>query len=170
MDERGCHLVGYFSKEKHSPEEYNLACILTLPPFQRKGYGKFLISLSYELSKLESKVGSPEKPLSDLGKLSYRSYWTYVILTTLRDHKGEPLSIRQISQMTSIKVEDILSTLQALGAIRTWRGQHVVSISQKMISEHLANNKSSAYFCKPQALHWTPKPSSGGAVVKRSRH
>ena len=162
--------MGYFSKEKHSPEEYNLACILTLPPFQRKGYGKFLISLSYELSKLEGKVGSPEKPLSDLGKLSYRSYWTYVILITLRDHKGEPLSIKQISGMTSIKVEDILSTLQALGAIKTWRGQHVVSISQKMISEHLANNKSAAYFCKPQALCWTSKPSSSGAVVKRARH
>jgi histone acetyltransferase MYST1 len=170
VDERGCHLVGYFSKEKHSPEEYNLACILTLPPFQRKGYGKFLISLSYELSKLEGKVGSPEKPLSDLGKLSYRSYWTYVILITLRDHKGEPLSIRQISALTSIKVEDILSTLQALGAIRTWRGQHVVAISQKMISEHLANNKSAAYFCKPSALCWVSKPSTSSAVVKRSRH
>lgn len=44
VDERGCHVVGYFSKEKSSPEEYNLACILTFPPFQRKGYGKFLIS------------------------------------------------------------------------------------------------------------------------------
>ena len=29
-----------------SPEDYNLACILTFPPYQRKGYGKFLISLS----------------------------------------------------------------------------------------------------------------------------
>ena len=89
VDDRGCHIVGYFSKvgvltvfvcpraavgyvvrmcgvlpplieccytalcwnpvprpqEKASPEEYNLACILTFPPFQRKGYGKFLISL-----------------------------------------------------------------------------------------------------------------------------
>ena len=45
VDERGAHIVGYFSKEKSSPEEYNLACILTLPPYQRKGYGKFLISL-----------------------------------------------------------------------------------------------------------------------------
>lgn len=44
VDDAGAHVVGYFSKEKHSPEEYNLACILTFPPYQRKGYGKFLIS------------------------------------------------------------------------------------------------------------------------------
>ena len=160
VDERGCHLVGYFSKEKHSPEEYNLACILTLPPYQRKGYGKFLISLSYELSKLEGKVGSPEKPLSDLGKLSYRSYWTYVILTTLRAHAGEPLSIRQVSAATAIKVEDILSTLQALGAIRVWRGQHVVAISQAMITEHLASDKSGASCCVPTSIRWGAKPAA----------
>lgn len=66
VDERGAHIVGYFSKEKHSEEGYNLACILVLPPYQRKGYGKFLISMSYELSKVEGKVinlGSVEPTL-----------------------------------------------------------------------------------------------------------
>lgn len=50
-DSTGCHMVGYFSKEKNSPDDYNLACILTLPPHQRKGYGKFLIAFCmYKLS------------------------------------------------------------------------------------------------------------------------
>ncbi|CAN0549393.1 unnamed protein product, partial [Ectocarpus sp. 8 AP-2014] len=125
---------------KSSPEEYNLACILTFPPFQRKGYGKLLISLSYELSKREHMVGSPEKPLSDLGKLSYRSYWTYVLMNILRDYKGG-LSIRLISNMTAIKTEDIISTLQSLNLLRYWKGQHVIAVSDTTIDECL--NKSS---------------------------
>ena len=49
----------------------------------------------YELSKLEGTVGSPEKPLSDLGKLSYRSYWSWVLLEILRDFRGT-LSIKDL--------------------------------------------------------------------------
>lgn len=69
---------------------------MTLPPYQRKGYGKFLIACSYELSKLEKMVGSPEKPLSDLGKLSYRSYWTYVLLDILKDENLKGISIKKL--------------------------------------------------------------------------
>ncbi len=32
---------------------YNLACILTFPFAQRRGYGRFIIQFSYELSKVE---------------------------------------------------------------------------------------------------------------------
>uniref|UniRef100_A0A673U4W2 histone acetyltransferase n=1 Tax=Suricata suricatta TaxID=37032 RepID=A0A673U4W2_SURSU len=49
-DCKGFHIVGYFSKEKESTEDYNVACILTLPPYQRRGYGKLLIEFSEDQS------------------------------------------------------------------------------------------------------------------------
>ena len=61
VDEQGYHVVGYFSKEKSSEDGYNLACILTFPQYQRKGYGKVLIAFSYELSKKELKVCGPSR-------------------------------------------------------------------------------------------------------------
>ena len=59
-DEEGSHIIGFFSKDKNSQEGYNLACICCLPFLQRSGFGSFLISFSYELSKLENKVRSRE--------------------------------------------------------------------------------------------------------------
>ncbi|XP_054296632.1 histone acetyltransferase KAT5 isoform X10 [Pongo pygmaeus] len=125
-DCKGFHIVGYFSKEKESTEDYNVACILTLPPYQRRGYGKLLIEFSYELSKVEGKTGTPEKPLSDLGLLSYRSYWSQTILEILMGLKSESgerpqITINEISEITSIKKEDVISTLQYLNLINYYK-------------------------------------------------
>jgi histone acetyltransferase MYST1 len=54
-------VVGFFSKEKMSWDNNNLACIMVFPPWQRKGLGKILMGVSYEISKRERKLGGPEK-------------------------------------------------------------------------------------------------------------
>jgi histone acetyltransferase MYST1 len=89
VDDGGHHqFVGYFSKEKSSPDGHNLACILVLPPFQGSGYSKVLISLSYALSRAGGELGTPEKPLSDLGRVSYLKYWQWAVLRVLAGMAG----------------------------------------------------------------------------------
>lgn len=46
-----------------------------------------MIDFSYELSRIQGKIGSPEKPLSDLGRETYLSYWTQKIYEIIKDHK-----------------------------------------------------------------------------------
>ena len=116
-DEHGHHLVGYFSKEKESAEGYNVACILTLPQYQRKGFGRLLIAFSYELSKREGKLGSPEKPLSDLGLLGYRAFWQETIVDLLAEMKGE-VSVEEIGAASAMTTNDVLHTLQNLNMLR----------------------------------------------------
>eukprot|EP00698_Gefionella_okellyi_P003078 TRINITY_DN12893_c0_g1_i1.p1 TRINITY_DN12893_c0_g1~~TRINITY_DN12893_c0_g1_i1.p1 ORF type:complete len:401 (-),score=45.64 TRINITY_DN12893_c0_g1_i1:47-1249(-) len=155
-DEQGSHLVGYFSKEKFSPDDYNVACILTLPPYQRKGYGRFLMAMSYELSKKENKSGTPERPLSDMGLISYRAYWSDVLLEVLKNHRGN-LSIKDLSQLTAMKPDDIVSTLSSLNLVRFWKGQHIISVSRKVLDEHLKTRTGSGIPLDPSRLKWVPK-------------
>lgn len=46
------------------------------------------------MSKVEEKVGSPERPLSDLGLISYRSYWKEVLLRYMYNFQGKEISIK----------------------------------------------------------------------------
>lgn len=89
-----------------------------MPQFQRCGFGRFLIDFSYLLSKQENLIGTPEKPLSNLGKISYLSYWRYIIyeyvnkLLNESENKNLKLSAESISKATGLNVNDIASTLQ----------------------------------------------------------
>lgn len=157
VDDRGYHPVGYYSKEKYSDVGYNLACILTFPAHQRKGYGRFLIAFSYELSKKEEKVGSPEKPMSDLGQQAYKPYWCSEIIDFLLHKSSEStLSIMDISKRTSIMAEDIVFTLNQLGILKMINGVYFIA-AEKTLLEGLAKK----YPIKeprvvPEKLHWTP--------------
>lgn len=120
-DHMGDHFVGYFSKEKRSPMNYNVSCIMTLPVRQRRGWGNFLIDISFLLSKKEGRVGSPEKPLSDLGLLSYRNYWTLAVFYYLRMAPDE-VTMDDISRGTAMQLEDIYYVLREQDMIVIYDG------------------------------------------------
>ncbi|XP_023653851.2 histone acetyltransferase KAT6B isoform X2 [Paramormyrops kingsleyae] len=157
-DEKGCHLVGYFSKEKLCQQKYNVSCIMIMPQYQRQGYGRFLIDFSYLLSRQEGQAGSPEKPLSDLGRLSYLAYWKSVILEYLYNHPDKHISIKGISRATGMCPHDIASTLQHLNMIDRQDGRFVVIRRETLIQKHMTRLKTNPRRNEvdPNCLRWSP--------------
>ncbi|KAK4695068.1 histone acetyltransferase SAS3, partial [Lecanoromycetidae sp. Uapishka_2] len=157
-DEFGCHFVGYFSKEKRPSSQNNVSCILTLPTHQRKGYGNLLISFSYLLTRVEKKTGSPEKPLSDMGLVSYRNYWRLILSYELLSQR-EALSIIDLSDRTGMTADDIVAALEGLRALvrdpvtRTYALRLDYDYFQQCIDEWEAKGYVTI---NEDALVWTP--------------
>ncbi|KAI0477516.1 hypothetical protein GGR56DRAFT_637675 [Xylariaceae sp. FL0804] len=164
-DDLGYHFVGYFSKEKRASSQNNVSCILTLPIHQRKGYGHLLIDFSYLLTRVEEKTGSPEKPLSDMGLVSYRNYWRLVLckyfLERVPEDKSEKrgLSIRQISDDTGMTPDDVISALEALrflvrdAATQVYAFRVDLGYCRKEVAKWEAKGH---VRLSPQELTWTP--------------
>ncbi|KAI9614685.1 hypothetical protein H4Q26_009076 [Puccinia striiformis f. sp. tritici PST-130] len=120
-------IVGFFSKEKISYDGYNLACIVTLPPYQKRGYGSLLIEFSYELDRYEAEkikandqdqiptkvlLGTPERPLSVMGARGYLHFWTAVLVRFFRTLFTPPAprleqSGNQQTQVIEITLDEI---------------------------------------------------------------
>lgn len=138
-----------------------------MPPYQKKGYGRLLIEFSYELSKCEGKMGSPEKPLSDLGLLSYRSFWSQTILDKLLEHRRRidkstsddrlHLSVIELSEETSIRKDDVISTLQHLNLYKYYKGQYVVVLTNELLDAHERAKRKRIVRIDPQCLHFQPR-------------
>lgn len=164
-DALGYHFVGYFSKEKRASSQNNVSCILTLPIHQRKGYGNLLIDFSYLLTRVERKTGSPEKPLSDMGLVSYRNYWRLVLCRYLLDHISDAkaaahgLSVRQMSDDTGLTPDDVISALEGLRCLV--RDPHTelyaFRIDLAYCTEYISKWERKNYVkLNPDALTWTP--------------
>lgn len=159
------HFVGYFSKEKLNSTSYNVSCILTLPIYQRKGYGNLLMDFSYLLSRREFKQGTPEKPLSDLGLVSYRNYWKITMAYTLKklvdQGKGNPLSlsITQLGNLTGMITSDVVVGLEECRSLLRdpLTGKYAVRIDIARLNKIITQWESKGYVTlNPQALLWKP--------------
>lgn len=120
VDGHGCHVAGYFSKEKANQYHFNLSCILTLPPFQGRGVGRFLIELSYEMSRREGRMGTPETPLSDLGERLYHSYWKEAMLDAflvLGALDGVATTLDVLMRTTGMVQADVVWALRTLNIL-----------------------------------------------------
>uniref|UniRef100_A0A915ATT9 Histone acetyltransferase n=1 Tax=Parascaris univalens TaxID=6257 RepID=A0A915ATT9_PARUN len=127
----GYQLAGYFSKEKESIQNNNLSCLLVLPYAQRSGYGKMLIDLSYKLSLREKKIGGPEHPLSDLGLITYRSYWKAAIVSYIRQRYGRRnISVKEISDDTGIHAKDIVPTLAVYNLLKLSTANFYINVKK----------------------------------------
>lgn len=95
--------------------------------------------LGYLLSKEEGQPGTPEKPLSDLGRVSYYAYWKSVVLEYLWQRRKEytdelTISIDAISKDTGMYGHDVAYTLQMLGMVRLIKVQVSYLYKKKKIT------------------------------------
>ncbi|WYZ34135.1 hypothetical protein EsH8_I_000411 [Colletotrichum jinshuiense] len=125
------HVVGFFSKEKMSWDNNNLACILVFPPWQRKGLGALLMGVSYEISRREGVLGGPEKPISELGRKGYKRFWGGEVARWLLScpanggaaaagRDADPallVDLEDCSRATWIALDDCLATLREMGVV-----------------------------------------------------
>jgi len=112
-----------------------------------------LISLSYELTKLEKKTGGPEEPISDLGIRSYHSYWNLSVMQALVDasNRAYNMSVEDISRVTGIKKQHVLQTLTRLGVLAQYGETHIIRVKQTHLDKY-KHSQQQAKLCDPAKL------------------
>lgn len=111
-------VIGFFSKEKMSWDNNNLACILVFPPWQRLGYGSILMGISYHLAEQEGRYGGPEKPLSEMGRKGYEKFWAQRVARQILSgtgKKGKLLTVKELGTLCWMLPEDVLVALKLMG-------------------------------------------------------
>ena len=130
------HPIGFFSKEKMSWDNNNLACILVFPPWQRQGLGKILMGISYELSRREGRIGGPEKPLSEMGRKGYLRFWeARVAREVLAVRSKSSLSVEELALKCVMLVDDVVAALKEMGLCEVRKNGDGLSISKARVRE-----------------------------------
>ncbi|KAH7703535.1 MOZ/SAS family protein, partial [Aphelenchoides avenae] len=161
-DERGCHFVGYFSKEKYSSQKYNLACIVTLPCYQGKGFGRFLIDFStFPVTSLRGARTWSERRrgrLSGLGQLAYDAYWRSALFEYFHEHRGNKYRLWDVAEETGITIHDMVETLKKNEMLAVQNNVVALAIDWPKVDAHWKKAKASKtrIWLDESKLQWTP--------------
>ncbi|KAG9234220.1 acyl-CoA N-acyltransferase [Amylocarpus encephaloides] len=146
-------IVGFFSKEKISFEQYNLACILIFPPWQKKGLGNILMAISYAICRMEELPGGPEKPISDLGKKGYLKFWgneicRYLIGLKETDVKrgNGMIDLERVSRECYIKADDCLALFEAMDGEKDSEPKILQAVENEAVTEHTNDGEEKTAF------------------------
>lgn len=124
-------VAGFFSKEVHPWFNYNLACIVVFPPFQRRGLGHLMIGFSYRLTKEQGQVGSPELPLSAHGEKTYLAYWCGEVYRAFADEQADDVeSLHELATRTGIEPHDVVAALQHMNAVSKVNGKTSIDVDK----------------------------------------
>ncbi|ODM93018.1 Histone acetyltransferase Tip60 [Orchesella cincta] len=149
FDLRGFHIVGYFSKMKMDADDYNLP----LEQVGRKSWGH-------------------RKSRCRILATFLQSYWSHTILGILIGKEPEiggntaELTISDIANMTSIKREDIVSSLGSCGVCSYYKDSLVIVITEAKRKEYEEEEKSRPMKIDPKCLKkW--RPTNWAAQLQR---
>lgn len=116
LDDFGFHFVGHFSREWNNSRDCmnTLSCVVVLPPFRGKGYGRVLVELSYVLGRRDGMIGTPERPLSSDGVNLFRNAWRLEARSAVgvMEEAGVLLTLAGLCSVSGMIVEDALVGLE----------------------------------------------------------
>lgn len=84
-----------FSKDLAA--DNNLSCLLVLPPYQKEGWGQFLIHVSHVLGRREGRALFPQGPVSASAQRAYATYYKRELLKACPTCTGPAPQNRQLS-------------------------------------------------------------------------
>ena len=87
--------------------------------------------------------------------LAHLVYGPRPAVQLLKEREGS-ISIKELSDLTMFKTDDIISTLQHLNMIQYQKGQHVICAAPHLIEQHLHKCGSPGLEVDPTKIVWVP--------------